>query len=56
MQLLDRFTLAGDFRVTDLTGQTACYSIQGSESATIMRQVLAVDSAIDRSAVTTARF
>ena len=56
VHLLDRFTLAGDFRVTDLTGQTSCYSIQGSESATIVRQVLAVESAIDRSEVTTARF
>jgi folate-binding Fe-S cluster repair protein YgfZ len=30
VQLLGRFTLAGDFRVTDLTDQTACYSVQGS--------------------------
>ena len=28
VHLLDRFTLAGDFRVTDLTGQTVCYSLQ----------------------------
>src|SRR5258705_6408479 len=39
VQLLDRFTLAGDFRVTDLTAQTACYSVQGSQSAEILRQV-----------------
>lgn len=40
VQLLDRFTMAGDFRVTDLTSQTACYSVQGSQSAPIMGQVL----------------
>jgi folate-binding protein YgfZ len=39
VQLLGRFTLAGDFRVTDLTDQTACYSVQGTESAAIVRQV-----------------
>src|SRR5262245_9843538 len=29
MQLLDRFTLAGDFRVADLSDQTAMVSVQG---------------------------
>jgi folate-binding protein YgfZ len=39
VQLLARFTLAGDFQVTDLTDQTACYSVQGSASAEIMHQL-----------------
>lgn len=39
VQLLERFTLAGDFRVTDLTGETGCYSVQGSQSAALLRQV-----------------
>src|SRR5712691_2547200 len=29
-KLLERFTLAGDFRVTDLTGETAILSVQGN--------------------------
>src|SRR6478672_8602489 len=29
MKLIERFTLAGDFRVTDLTGTTAQFSVQG---------------------------
>ena len=43
LQLLDRYTLAGDFRVADLTDQTACYSVQGSQSATILGQVFGKD-------------
>ena len=37
-QLLSRFTLAGDFRLTELTGRTAMLSLQGKNSAAIMRQ------------------
>ena len=47
VQLLGRFTLAGDFRVTDLTDQTACYSVQGNPSAAIMRQVFGETNAAD---------
>src|SRR5882672_8949279 len=31
VSLLDRFTMAGDFRLTDLTRQTASYSVQGAK-------------------------
>lgn len=55
VQLLERFTLAGDFRVTDLTGQTACYSVQGSQSAAIMRQVFGEETAINPGAVLAAK-
>ena len=37
-QLLSRFTLAGDFRVTELTKETAMLSIQGKNSAAVIRQ------------------
>ena len=55
-QLLDRFTLAGDFRVTDLSDQTACYSVQGSQSAAIMRQVFGEEIVINSSEVVAAKF
>ena len=55
VQLLGRFTLAGDFRVTDLTDRTACYSVQGAESAAIMRQVFGETNASDPGQVTTAK-
>lgn len=34
--MLDRFTLAGDFKVTDVSDQTASLSIQGQKSADVM--------------------
>jgi folate-binding protein YgfZ len=40
LKLLDRFTLAGDFRVTDLTHTTAQLSVQGRKAADIIRSVL----------------
>jgi folate-binding protein YgfZ len=55
VQLLERFTLAGDFRVTDLTGQTGCYSAQGSQSAAIIRQLFDETTEIDRGQVVTPR-
>jgi folate-binding protein YgfZ len=56
VQLLDRFTLAGDFRVTDLTAQTACYSVQGGQSAAIMRQVFGQEIAIAPGEFAAAKF
>jgi len=55
VQLLGRFTLAGDFRVTDLTDQTACYSVQGSSSAAIMRQAFGDTRAADPGQVVSAK-
>jgi folate-binding protein YgfZ len=55
VQLLERFTLAGDFRVTDLTDQTACYSVQGAQSEAIMRQVFGETNASDPGQVATAK-
>ncbi|MGH9874467.1 MAG: aminomethyltransferase family protein [Pyrinomonadaceae bacterium] len=40
LKTIERFTLAGDFRVTDVTGQTAMLSIQGIKAVDIVRTVL----------------
>ncbi|MEP6637393.1 MAG: aminomethyltransferase family protein [Acidobacteriota bacterium] len=40
LQTIKRFTLAGDFHVTDLTGETALLSVQGKQAAEITRSVL----------------
>lgn len=39
-KLLERFTLAGDFRVTDLTSETATLSLQGAKASEVMFQAL----------------
>jgi len=39
-KLLERFTLAGDFRVKDLTIEMAMFSVQGRNAAEIIRQTL----------------
>src|SRR5438093_6255394 len=40
LKLLERFTVAGDFRVTDLTSDTAAYSVQGRRAAEVISTVL----------------
>ncbi|HEV7473344.1 MAG TPA: aminomethyltransferase family protein [Pyrinomonadaceae bacterium] len=37
---IERFTLAGDFRVTDVTQQTAMISVQGSKATELVRAVV----------------
>ena len=39
-KLLERFTLAGDFRLKDLTSETAMLSVQGTNAAEVMRLAL----------------
>ncbi|HEV2881452.1 MAG TPA: aminomethyltransferase family protein [Pyrinomonadaceae bacterium] len=39
-QTLQRFTLAGDFRVRDVTGETAQFSLQGARAGAIIESVL----------------
>jgi aminomethyltransferase len=39
-KLLERFTLAGDFRVTDLTSETAMLSLQGTNAPEVMLKAL----------------
>jgi len=53
--LLQRFTLAGDFRVTDLTTATATLSLQGRNASQIILQALGETSAhVARQGVATA--
>src|SRR6266550_952275 len=40
LKTIERFTLAGDFRVTDMTNQTAMLSVQGKKAASIVSSVL----------------
>ena len=43
VQLLSRFTAAGDFKVTELTNDFALLSIQGRDAAAIVRDAINVD-------------
>jgi folate-binding protein YgfZ len=45
LKTLERFTLAGDFRVTDLTDELRCVSLQGARAAEIMASVLGEEAA-----------
>src|SRR5215216_1851946 len=40
LKTISRFTMAGDFYVTDVTAQTSMLSVQGKEAATISEKVL----------------
>jgi aminomethyltransferase len=44
-KLLERFILAGDFRVKDLTSETAILSVQGHKAAEVMRHTLGAAAA-----------
>ncbi|HYX31093.1 MAG TPA: glycine cleavage T C-terminal barrel domain-containing protein [Pyrinomonadaceae bacterium] len=44
LNLLSRFTLAGDFRVTDETEHTATLSVQGERAPEIIRSVFGADA------------
>src|SRR4026207_1500170 len=45
LKTIERFTLAGDFRVTDVTTQTAQLSVQGKRAAEVVRKLFAADEA-----------
>ena len=53
--LLDRFTLAGDFKVADLTDGTALLSVQGAKATEIVRAVLGTDAEVERQQVVNAK-
>jgi len=40
LKTIERFTLAGDFRVKDVTGETAMLSVQGKKAIDVVRSVL----------------
>jgi folate-binding protein YgfZ len=45
LKTIERFTLAGDFRVTDVTNQTAHIAVQGIKAAKIVSEVVGVEAA-----------
>jgi folate-binding protein YgfZ len=54
LKTLDRFTLAGDFRLADLTNAVAHLSVQGAKAAEVIRAVFAEANAnIDHGALKT---
>ena len=40
LKTIERFTLAGDFRVKDMTSESAMLSVQGSKAASVVSEVL----------------
>jgi folate-binding protein YgfZ len=54
-KLLERFTLAGDFHVTNLTSELAMLSLQGSKSAELLSTVLGDAAGVARQQVATAQ-
>jgi folate-binding protein YgfZ len=49
-KLLERFTLAGDFQVQDLTNETATLSLQGKGAVNLLRSEFGFDPAFERGA------
>ncbi|HEY3038105.1 MAG TPA: aminomethyltransferase family protein [Pyrinomonadaceae bacterium] len=45
LKTIERFTLAGDFRVSDITSQTALLSVQGRNAVNVVRSVLGQETA-----------
>lgn len=53
--LLDRYTMAGDFKVADLTDSTALLSVQGAKAAEIVHSVLGANAEVERQQVANAK-
>ncbi|HEV8589279.1 MAG TPA: glycine cleavage T C-terminal barrel domain-containing protein [Pyrinomonadaceae bacterium] len=57
IKLVERFTLAGDFKVTDLSTEMALLSVQGAKAADVVRSVLGEDTDhLQRHSAATAQF
>jgi len=57
IKLVERFTFAGDFKVTDLSTEMALLSVQGAKAADFVRSVLGEDAAnIERRGVVNTQF
>lgn len=55
--LLERFTLAGDFRLQDLTDETAMFSVQGRTASEIISRVFDAEAAsVERQKIVNAGF
>lgn len=52
---LERFTLAGDFRVRDVTDETALISVQGVQAARIVARALGADDDTENNIINLAR-
>src|SRR5438874_12159204 len=55
LKILERFTLAGDFRVTDVTNETVSLSVQGKRAESTMRSVFGEETAVERQKVMNAK-
>lgn len=44
LNTIQRFTLAGDFRVTDVTNETAHFTVQGSRAGSLMENLIGDDA------------
>src|SRR3989441_1835862 len=51
LKTLERFTLAGDFRIADVTNETVSLSIQGKNAENVMRTVFGDQTAVERQSV-----
>jgi aminomethyltransferase len=57
LKTLERFTFAGDFRVTDLTGEIALLSVQGAHAADIIAATLGTEAArVERGRISSAQW
>ena len=57
LKYLERYTLAGDFRVRDLTNETAMLTVQGAHASEIVRAALGDEAAnVERGHVSTVKF
>lgn len=57
LKYLERYTLAGDFRVRDLTGETVMLTVQGARAPEIVRAVLGDETLnVERGRVSTVQF
>src|ERR1041384_2716102 len=45
LKTISRFTMAGDFRVTDITDESACVSLQGVRAAEVVTKICGVTAA-----------
>ena len=55
--LLDRFTLAGDFRLRDLTDETVMFSVQGKSASEIISRALGEEAAsVERQQIVNTQF
>lgn len=52
LKTIQRFTLAGDFRVSDLTDTTAMLSVQGKAASQILEKILGQPGNLDRNGTT----